>query len=163
MNPLETMRALWSEPITPSLELPAPQNLAELRIRLQSLALPSFESPPISTLFQSALLASSPPAPPEYVFPEDPLQTLSDRIHGRYEEASDAVPMPEQATSELPTELPSVLDELLGRELMSLVASQDLDARFRAEAVQATTLALLNPSPDNVRAILRALIKGLRV
>jgi len=160
MNPIETLRALWSEPPpVSSLELPAPQNLTELRVRLQSLALPTFDGPPITGFFESALQASALPATGDYLSSEDPLQTLSDRIHERFEEPVEFEPSFEP---NLP-DLSNTLDEVLGRELMALVASQDLDASHRAEAVQATTLALINPSRDNVRAILRALIKGLRV
>jgi hypothetical protein len=57
----------------------------------------------------------------------------------------------------------SPLSHILGQELLNLAQGQALSPEARAEALEATALALVNPTQDNVRAILRALIRGLKV
>jgi len=163
MDPIEQIHSLLrSESFEEARVLPPPSSLPELRLRLQSLALPYLEEEPIARLFQDAITAWHIKEAPPYVLPDDPLETLGNLLKGHVPEVEEDTPVvaalernDEGATYAIHT--------LLGAELLRLAQTQALPPAARKEALEATMIALINPTTENVRAILRALVKGLDV
>ena len=112
---------------------------------------------PIISLETAIAKARQIPAAPEYSPPSDPLATLLKRISSAPEETpsssgSDASPASRNV-------VPQSLEATLGKEVLNLVSNRPLSAQARADAVRSAIVAIENPTPDNVRAILAALLK----
>lgn len=162
MDPIEQLQNLYrSESLEEARLLPAPASLPELRLRLQSLALPYLEEEPLARLFQDAIAAWNLKEAPPYTASDDPLETLQNLLKGHLPSVEEDV-IQESVTVQDDGSAQAI-QTLLGAELLRLAQTQALAPAARKEAIEATTIALINPTTENVRAILRALIKGLDV
>ena len=163
-NPIERLRDLWQTPADVSTTpFPSPSNLAELRLRLLKHSLPAHEESPLSEIFDSAMESVLETGPWEYTRPQDPMQFLNLRVSGVDPEPPAKKEEPKAQPAKAAANEASPLSHILGQELLNLAQGQSLSPEARAEALEATALALVNPTQDNVRAILRALIRGLKV
>lgn len=113
-------------------------------------------SDPLAALARQIAEAAEIPPPQPYVQSDDPLARLQALMRG--EAANDDRPPAPTAVAAVSGD--GGLEALVGREVLAMVASQPLAADAREEAVRRLAVALANPSPDNVRAVLRVLVTG---
>lgn len=111
---------------------------------------------PIISLETAIAKARQIPDAPEYTPPSDPLATLLKRISSTPEEESSSAPVIPKSSKSVS---PKGVEAALGKEVLNLVSSRPLSAKARAEAVRSALVAIENPTPDNVRSILAALLK----
>lgn len=109
---------------------------------------------PLTSLELAIAEARELPNPVEYDPPNDPLAVLMGRISSK--PSLPAEPYPQVRA---PTAAPDALESMLGVAVMNLVKSRPLSPESRAEAVRMTTIAIGNPTPENMQAILAALLR----
>lgn len=98
------------------------------------------------------------PEPEPYVTAADPMETLRARLRGE-----DARPANTNTPSQEAGRIPATggdLAALIGQEVLQIVASRPLPAEAREEAVRRISIALQNPSTDNIRSVLAVLVTG---
>lgn len=111
---------------------------------------------PLESLRQHIQDASDLPSAEPYVPAADPLDRLKSLLAGQSAANDDPIvsaPQPAPAPG-------GGFEALLGREVLEMVRAQPLTAEAREEAVVRLTVALQNPTKDNLRAVLRVLISN---
>lgn len=155
-------------PSDDSKTLPSIADLAKWRIRLSREGHPQGSESPLKDVYEQLEAAGDLPEPQPYQAPAEPLLTLTRRIYEPESFAETPVELPAPLVSTVPAATPAPqpapaqanpLATLLGQEVLAMVSSRELSATSRTEAVEATLMALENPTVENVRAILRALLR----
>jgi hypothetical protein len=98
------------------------------------------------------------PEPEPYVTAADPMEALRARLRGEDAAPANTNTAPAPASTTEPTG--GDLASLIGQEVLQMVATRPLPAEAREEAVRRVSVALQNPSPDNIRSVLAVLITG---
>lgn len=171
---------LGDTPQDPPTVLPPITDVAQWRVRLSREGHPQGAESPLKDVYAQLEAAGNLPNPQPYTSPDEPLLTLVRRIQepeffAEPESSPEPVTAPEPALPAILPETPTVapspvppsfaaapspLATLLGEEVLAMVASRDLSADSRTEAIEATVMALENPTLENIRSILRALLRG---
>lgn len=133
--------------------------MARLNLRLAQ-GHPAANQQPLLSLYDDLSEAQSIPLSEPYTSGEDPMGDLQVLVSGVLPEVDKS---PEQVTAD-PSQAPpqdySAIESILGREVLELAGSSALSPEARQEALRHVAVALQNPSRDNVRAILLALIRN---
>lgn len=143
---------------SPKIELPPIAEFPRWRVRLARESNPHAAHPVVSQVYDQLELATQWPEPQPHRTPSDPMATLLNRVAGLDEAPMVTAPLQTPATHAMPA-VHEGLALALGRELLALTGSSALNPQRRAEAVEATVIALANPTRENVQAILLALIR----
>lgn len=127
--------------------------------------------PPLRSLYDTLVAATDRPAPTPYESHADPLELLQAAIQGQdvYQEldakTTELNSVVSAPSADMPVDMPvgdevsQALRMILADEIISLAGSAALPARRRIEALEKVAVALANPTRENVRAILLALLK----
>jgi hypothetical protein len=95
------------------------------------------------------------PQPEPYVTAPDPMAALRARLRGEVDQAPANT-----NTASTPSSSTGDVSSLIGAEVLRMVGSRPLPADAREEAVRRLSIALQNPSADNVRSVLAVLVTG---
>lgn len=115
---------------------------------------------PLSDVYETVASSYEAHYPSAYQPPDDPLGVLSERVRGREPQLEvESENTPEPGVEAVEQGQSTGLEAILGREVLALAGSSALSSEARQEALKRVAIALENPSRENVRAILLALIQ----
>lgn len=105
------------------------------------------------------------PEPEPYMATTDPMAALRRRLSPETADRpantnTAAGPAPAAPAAAAVSNGGGDLASLIGQEVLQMVASRPLPADAREEAVRRLSVALQNPSPDNIRSVLAVLVTG---
>ncbi len=111
---------------------------------------------PLEELTSRIAKARDLPDPGEYQLASDPMVRLTSLLRGDLPTNDNEPVRGAEPTMDLPEM--TAIESILGREIYQLVSSRPLSAESRKNAIERTAMALQNPSHENIRSILAALI-----
>ena len=108
---------------------------------------------PLQSLQLQIQQATVLPAPTPYMPSAEPLDRLRALLRG-------GDPSNDDSAATTPAADPVGIEAALGREVLAMLTSQPLPGTAREEAARRLLVALQNPTPDNLRSVLRVLVTG---